>query len=154
MPQSLSHVIVHVIFSTKARKRWLDDDIRDRVHAYLARVLRDLGACAYRVGGTDDHVHVAFTLPRTLTQSQLVSKIKSTSSQWIKKLDAKYAEFIWQTGYGIFSVSRSHLDRLIAYIQGQVEHHYRWSVVETIYAGTSEIQRNIMALRGLKLPGK
>jgi alkylation response protein AidB-like acyl-CoA dehydrogenase len=41
-----------------------------------------------------------------------------------------------------------------ATLQGQVEHHYRWSVVETIYAGTSEIQRNIMALRGLKLPAK
>jgi alkylation response protein AidB-like acyl-CoA dehydrogenase len=39
-------------------------------------------------------------------------------------------------------------------LQGEVEHHYRWSVVETIYAGTSEIQRNIMALRGLKLPTK
>lgn len=41
-----------------------------------------------------------------------------------------------------------------AVLQGQVEHHYRWSVVETIYAGTSEIQRNIMAQRGLKLPSK
>jgi alkylation response protein AidB-like acyl-CoA dehydrogenase len=41
-----------------------------------------------------------------------------------------------------------------AALQGKVEHHYRWSVVETIYAGTSEIQRNIMALRGLKLPSK
>ena len=41
-----------------------------------------------------------------------------------------------------------------AALSGQVEHHYRWSVVETIYAGTSEIQRNIMALRGLKLPSK
>ncbi len=41
-----------------------------------------------------------------------------------------------------------------AALQGQIEHHYRWSVVETIYAGTSEIQRNIMALRGLKLPSK
>lgn len=41
-----------------------------------------------------------------------------------------------------------------AALSGQVEHRYRWSVVETIYAGTSEIQRNIMALRGLKLPSK
>ena len=41
-----------------------------------------------------------------------------------------------------------------AAMSGQLEHHYRWSVVETIYAGTSEIQRNIMASRGLKLPSK
>ncbi|MBL7226233.1 MAG: acyl-CoA dehydrogenase family protein [Desulfobacteraceae bacterium] len=39
-------------------------------------------------------------------------------------------------------------------LAGKVEHFYRWSVVETIYAGTSEVQRNIIAHRGLGLPAK
>ena len=41
-----------------------------------------------------------------------------------------------------------------AALAGRVEHFYRWSVVETIYAGTSEVQRNIIAHRGLGLPSK
>jgi len=41
-----------------------------------------------------------------------------------------------------------------AALAGNVERFYRWSVVETIYAGTSEVQRNIIAHRGLGLPAK
>jgi len=51
MPQSLSKVIIHIIFSTKDREPWLGLDVRPRMHAYLATVCRDLGAEVVRVGG-------------------------------------------------------------------------------------------------------
>jgi hypothetical protein len=38
MPQSLSKVIIHIIFSTKNREPWLDSTIRPRTHAYLATI--------------------------------------------------------------------------------------------------------------------
>ncbi len=66
MPQSLSKVIVHLIFSTRDRESWLDRKVRQRIHAYLATICRDLGAQAHRVGGVADHVHIITTLPRTL----------------------------------------------------------------------------------------
>jgi hypothetical protein len=62
MPQSLSKVIVHIIFSTKDREPWLGLDVRPRMHAYLATVCRDLGAEVVRVGGVADHVHIVTTL--------------------------------------------------------------------------------------------
>ena len=81
MPQSLSKVIVHIIFSTKDREPWLDSDVRPRMHAYLATVCRDLGAELVRIGGVADHVHIVTTLPRTLSQAQLIEQIKKTFSQ-------------------------------------------------------------------------
>ena len=65
MPQSLSKVIVHIIFSTKDREPWLGSDVRPRMHAYLATLCRDLAAELVRVGGVADHVHIVTTLPRT-----------------------------------------------------------------------------------------
>ena len=84
VPQSLSRVIVHIVFSTKDRKFFMDSSISSRLHAYLATVIRDMDAQAYRVGGTDNHVHIACSLPRTISQSDFLRKIKISSSKWIK----------------------------------------------------------------------
>jgi REP element-mobilizing transposase RayT len=81
MPQSLSKVIVQIIFSTKDREPWLGSDVGPRMHAYLATVCRDLGAELVRVGGVADHVHIVTTLPRTLSQADLVEQIKITFSK-------------------------------------------------------------------------
>jgi putative transposase len=78
---------------------------------------------AFRVGGTNNHIHLACTLPRTLTQSQLLEEIKKSSSAWIKKQSGGSGHFSWQAGYGAFSVSQSQLPALMRYIDGQEEHH-------------------------------
>jgi REP element-mobilizing transposase RayT len=93
------------------------------MHAYLATVCRDLGADVVHVGGVADHVHIVTTLPRTVSQAQLVEQIKKASSKWIKTLDTRYRGFSWQRGYGAFSVSPSQLDAVLRYIEVQQEHH-------------------------------
>ena len=123
MPQSLSKVILHIIFSTKNRQPFLDSDVRPRMHVYLATICRDLGAELVHVGGIADHVHIVTTLPRTLSQAQLVEQIKKTSSKWIKELDARYRTFFWQRGYGAFSVSPSQLEAVLQYVEAQQTHH-------------------------------
>jgi len=123
MPQSLSKVILHVIFSTKNREPWLDSEVRPRMHAYLATVCRDLAAEFVHVGGVADHVHIVTTLPRTLSQAELIEQIKKTSSKWIKALDAQYRGFFWQRGYSAFSVSPSQLKAVMKYVETQQEHH-------------------------------
>jgi REP element-mobilizing transposase RayT len=123
MPQSLSKLIVYIIFSTKNREPWLDANVRPRMHAYLATMCRDLGADFVHVDGVSDHVHIVTSLPRTLSQAQLIEQIKKTSSKWIKTVDARYRGFSWQRGYGAFSVSPSQLEGVLDYVNNQQEHH-------------------------------
>lgn len=123
MPQSLSQVFLHVVFSTKNRQPWLTPEVRPRMHAFLAAVGREVGAEVYRVGGVEDHVHLAVRLPRTLTQADLLEAMKKHSSRWIKELDAECEGFAWQRGYGAFSVSRGDLEALNCDIDDQEEHH-------------------------------
>ena len=123
MPQSLSKVIVHMVFSTKEREPWLDENVRPRMHAYLGTICRDMGAGLAHVGGVADHVHIVTTLPRTLSQAQLIEQIKKLSSKWIKALDTRCRGFFWQRGYGAFSVSPSQLEAVLRYITDQLEHH-------------------------------
>jgi REP-associated tyrosine transposase len=123
MPQSLSKVILHVIFSTKNRKLWLDSDVRQRMHAYLATICRDLGSDFVHIGGVADHVHIITTLPRTVSQSELIEQIKKTSSKWVKTFGSRYRGFSWQRGYGAFSVSPSQLNAVLQYVDTQQEHY-------------------------------
>ena len=95
MPQSLSKVILHIIFSTKNRDPWLGSNVQRRMHAYVATICRDPGAEFVCVGGVTDHIHIVTTLPRTVSQANLVEQIKKVSSKWIKALDARYRGFFW-----------------------------------------------------------
>lgn len=95
------------------------------MHAYLATICRDLDGDFVRVGGVADHIHIVTTLPRTLSQAQLIEQIKKTSSKWIKALDVRYRGFFWQRGYAAFSVGPSQLDSVLEYIDKQQGHHRR-----------------------------
>ena len=123
MPQSLGHIIVHLTFSTKHRHPFLNGPIRERMHTYLSAIVRDSGSFCYRVGGVSDHVHLAIGLSRTTSAANLVEEIKTGSSRWVKGQDPTCTDFSWQRGYGIFSAYYRDVDRLVAYIDTQEEHH-------------------------------
>jgi len=126
MAQSLSRLWTHLIFSTKDRFLFLtDQQIQGDMHAYLATVLRSHDCETLDVGGTNDHVHCLFALSRKHSISEVVKEIKRTSSGWIKDVAPRCAKFHWQNGFGAFSVSQSHLDSVLQYIDRQEEHHRR-----------------------------
>jgi REP element-mobilizing transposase RayT len=105
MAQSLSSVLIHLVFSTKHRRGWIDEEL----FTYVAGICRELSCAAHKIGASDDHIHIACSLGRTISISDLVESIKTGSSKWIKTKGDRYAGFGWQNGYGAFSVGQSQL---------------------------------------------
>jgi REP element-mobilizing transposase RayT len=134
MPQSLSFLLIHVIFSTKDRTPIRDSSILPSLHAYLATVARNAGCECYRVGGGADHVHLAVRLSRTTATAKLVEELKTSSSKWLKTQSPSLANFAWQKGYGAFSVGPSDLPALMQYIDTQGAHHRKHTFQEEFRA--------------------
>jgi REP element-mobilizing transposase RayT len=122
MPQSLSRILVHLIFGTKHREPLIGVEIRPRLHAYIAGILDNLKCPSMQAGGVADQLHVLFALGRTISLAQVVEEVKTGSSKWMKA-DGGVPGFSWQAGYGAFSVGESQVDTVIDYIQNQEEHH-------------------------------
>lgn len=134
MAHTYTSLLVHLIFSTKDRRPFIDAELGPRLFAYMGGILREIGSTPVLINGPADHVHALATLPSTLALSDLMRVLKTNSSRWVHEQWPHRKDFAWQGGYGAFSVSRSNADDVERYIAGQEEHHQQVSFQEEFLA--------------------
>jgi putative transposase len=127
MSQSLSNILVHIIFSTKLSKPYIAQAIKKELYRYMASILKDCECSPIIIGGIEDHVHVLCKVSKTGSISSVVENVKKKSSKWIKTRGIEYNDFYWQNGYGAFSIGKFQVNTLKEYIQNQEEHHRKKS---------------------------
>jgi REP element-mobilizing transposase RayT len=128
MAQSLSKVLLHVVYSTKDRAPWLSDSaVRKELYAYMAGIMNSMECHALIINDVADHVHALCQLSRKVAICDLMEEIKKQPSKWLKTQGTQYHGFHWQAGYGVFSVSESKVDDVKFYIENQEEHHRKVS---------------------------
>lgn len=125
MPQSLSSVLIHLVFSTKNREPFITPVVESEFHPYMATIFREHDSLSLIINGTADHVHALFALGRTITIADVVEEVKTGSSKWLKTKGREFRNFHWQRGYGAFSIGQSSVTELKRYIRSQKEHHRR-----------------------------
>ena len=123
MSQSLVKNYVHIVFSTKHREDFIDEEIEKELFSYIAVICKNLESTALQIGGTDNHIHILCMLSKKIALMKLVQEIKSNSSRWIKAKGEKYENFFWQDGYGAFSVTEENVLVVRNYIKNQRQHH-------------------------------
>jgi REP element-mobilizing transposase RayT len=120
------------VFSTKKRQNYLDDEVCDKLYPYISGILKNNNCECIKIGGIANHIHILCALARTICISDLIEKIKSNTSKWLKTKDNSLANFQWQKGYGAFSISPAHLQMVSNYIGHQHAHHQQTTFEDEI----------------------
>jgi len=130
MPNTFSQLLIHVVFSVKDRKPFLNDKIQNEIYKYFVGIGNNHNFKLISAGGTVDHVHILLSLKPDLKLSKCLQLIKGGSSKWIHDNFLEMKSFSWQVGYAAFSVSKSQENIVKNYIIKQKEHHKKISFEE------------------------
>jgi putative transposase len=134
MAHTFTHLLTHIIFSTKDRRPFIDSNLKTRLFPYMGGIIREWDGKALILNGPTDHVHILASLAARHSLSDLMRELKANSSGWVHKNFPNQKLFGWQTGYAAFSVSRSGLPEVQNHIADQEAHHRRVSFQDEFVA--------------------
>lgn len=127
MANTYHQMYIQAVFAVKYRKAVLHKDWRKDVFAVIGNLINETGCKTIIVNGVEDHVHCFLGLKPTISISELMKTVKAKSSKYINDNKFLLDRFEWQVGYGVFSYSQSHINRVYKYIENQEAHHNKES---------------------------
>ena len=123
MANTFTQIHLQLIFAVKFRAAMIGEEWKNELHKYLAGIVEKHKHKLIVVNGVSDHVHMLIGYRPHQSLSDLLQDIKGSFSKWINEKKLTKSKFAWQQGYGAFSYSHSHLQRVINYINNQKNHH-------------------------------
>ncbi len=117
----------HFAWATHERLPLIQPSFEMRLFKTIAGKANRLGAIVHAVGGVEDHVHLAVSIPPSVKLSTFIGQVKGASSHFVTQVFQ--TDFQWQAEYGVVSLGESQLDRVIRYIGNQRAHHQEGSVI-------------------------
>lgn len=130
MSHSYYKIWLHIVFSTKNREPYLTVDIEEVIHNYLSVQFVELGCSVKIINGMPEHVHCLIQQNPNKSIAEIIKQVKGASSHWINQSNISPFKFSWQTGYGVFSVSESQIDKVFHYVENQKQHHIKQTFQE------------------------
>ena len=120
---SKTQLIYHIVFGTKNREYTLEKEKRRELYKYIFGILKNLDCHLIRMNGIEDHIHILLETPPSISLSDLVKKIKQSSSHWLKETGLLPLFVGWGRGYFAVTVSPCDIETCKNYIINQEEHH-------------------------------
>lgn len=130
MANTYTQIYLQFVFAVKGRQSLLRDNFREELHKYITGIVENRKQKMIAINSVADHIHLLVGFSITITIADLIHDIKIASTNFINDHRWISGRFSWQNGYGGFSYSRSHLDRVVKYILNQQKHHAKKSFKE------------------------
>jgi REP element-mobilizing transposase RayT len=127
MPNTYSQLYIQFVFAVKYRKALLNAAWDERLRLYITAIVQNNGHKMLAINNVADHIHLFIGMTPVQCASDLMRIVKADSCKWINNRHLTPQKFSWQEGFGAFSYSHSHIDRVVGYIQNQQEHHKKFS---------------------------
>ena len=125
-----SQIYIHVVFAVRGRQNLIHPDWEEKLYKYITGIVQNKQQKMLAINGMPDHIHFLIGMKPSCCLSDLVREIKKSANEYIKTENLTKHKFHWQEGFGAFSYSHSHLDRVIKYIHNQKEHHKKTTFQE------------------------
>ncbi len=123
MANTYHQIYIQTVFAVKYRQAIIEKEWRPKLFGVIGNLINEANCKTIIVNGVEDHVHCFIGLRPAVSVSELMKTVKAKSSKYINDHSLTPERFEWQEGYGVFSYSKSHIDRIYKYIQNQEEHY-------------------------------
>jgi len=130
MANTFTQLYVQFVFSVKGRENLIKEKFRDELEKLICGIVSEHKCKTYAIYCNPDHTHIFVGLHPTISVSKLIEQVKSGSSNWLNSKKYVVGKFCWQDGYGAFTYSKSHIDKVVKYVLNQPEHHKKQSFKE------------------------
>ncbi|MCX6247865.1 MAG: IS200/IS605 family transposase [Bacteroidetes bacterium] len=130
MANTYTQIYMQFVFAVKNRESLIQADWKDELYRYITGIIQEHHHKLLAINGTSNHIHIFIGYKPHQLIRDLLQDIKASSSAWINKKNLVKGKFSWQQGYGAFSYSKSHIDRVVKYIMNQEQHHKKMTFKE------------------------
>ena len=127
MANTFSQIYLQFVFAVQGRQSLIKKENKEELHKYLTGLVQNRNAKMLAVHCMPDHTHIFIGLKPTILISNFVKEIKVASNDFVNEKKWLRKKFSWQEGYGVFSYSHSHIDRVVKYVLNQETHHQKAS---------------------------
>lgn len=130
MSNTYTQLHIQFVFAVKYRNCQIFSPLKEELYRYINAIIQHNGHKVLAINGMSDHIHIFIGMRPTQSISDLMKVVKWNSSKWMNTNQVFQTSFEWQEGYGAFSYSKSHVNRVIDYIKNQERHHSKKSFRE------------------------